>query len=56
MEGGLAALLCNAKVYNRLSKNGKNGRLCIKITKALSLVSNQKMELCLFMARARGGR
>ena len=26
---------------------GKNGRLCILITKALSLVSNKKMELCL---------
>ena len=29
--------------------NGKNGRLCTKITKALSFVSNQKMELCLYM-------
>ena len=32
-----------------MSKNGKNGHLCIKITKALSLVSNQTMELCLYM-------
>ena len=30
-------------------KNGKNGRLCIKITKALPLVINQKIELCLYM-------
>ena len=28
----------------------KNGRLCIIITKALSLVSNQKMELYLYMS------
>ena len=34
---------------NRLSKNGKNELICIKITKALSLVINQKMELCLYI-------
>ena len=32
------------------TKNGKNGRLCIKITKAFPLDSNQKMELCLYMS------
>ena len=32
-----------------LSKNGKNGHLCNKITKALPLVSNQNLELFLLI-------
>ena len=36
---------------NRLYKNGKNGLLCFKITKALSLVIIQKMKLCLCMTK-----
>ena len=36
---------------NRLYKNGKNGLLCFKITKTLSLVIIQKMKLCLCMTK-----
>ena len=32
-------------------KNGKNGHLCIIITKALPVVTNQKMELCHYIIK-----
>ena len=35
-------------------KNGENGHFCIIITKALPLVTNQKMELCLYILGSAG--
>ena len=39
---------CDKNGY-RLFQNGKNGHICNKKTKGLLLVSNEKMELCLYM-------